>query len=69
MITFGIIGLISISIAVWIKIEKWQNILFIVGGIFLLLYSIYIQNIIFIILQIIFIISTLVELIKLIRPK
>lgn len=64
MITFGILGLIIISLSVWIKKEKKQNLLFILGGIFLLIYSYYIGNIVFVILQIIFILSALIELIK-----
>jgi hypothetical protein len=65
MITFGILGLISISIAVWIRNERRQDVLFMVGGIFLLVYSIFIKDTVFIVLQIIFILSTLAELLKL----
>lgn len=58
---FGIIGLIIISCAIWFKNEKKQNLLFMLGGVFLLAYSIYLQDIIFIILQIIFTTSALIE--------
>jgi len=58
---FGIIGLIIISYAIWFKNEKKQNLLFMLGGVFLLIYSIYIQDIIFIILQGIFVVSALLE--------
>jgi len=69
-IILGTIGLVIISIAVWIKNEKRQDLLFIAGGIFLLVYSLSIRNTIFSVLQLIFIISALVELIKLKRnPK
>ncbi|MBU6500522.1 MAG: YgjV family protein [Patescibacteria group bacterium] len=61
----GTLGLIAASIAIWIRDERKQDVLFIVGGIFLLAYSINIGNIIFIILQIVFIISASSELIKL----
>jgi len=64
MITFGIIGLLVISYAIWIKDEKRQNILFIVGGVALLFYSLFIKDVIFIVLQIIFILSALVEIIR-----
>ncbi|MEX1064201.1 MAG: YgjV family protein [Candidatus Paceibacterota bacterium] len=64
LITFGITGLIAISIAVWIKNEKKQDILFAVGGACILVYSIGIKNVIFSVLQIIFITSALAELIK-----
>lgn len=60
---FGILGLIVISVAIWFK-EKKQDILFVVGGVFLLAYSASIGNTIFSILQIVFIISAFSELIK-----
>lgn len=61
----GIIGLMSISTAIWIKKENRQDLLFIIGGCFLLIYSIGIGNIIFSILQVIFIISASIEIFKL----
>jgi len=61
----GAIGLVLISIGVWAKKEIWQDVIFVLGGIFLLAYSIYISNTIFIILQIVFIISAGYELVKL----
>jgi len=66
-IIFGIIGLIIISIAVWIKKEKKQDLLFVAGGLSLLIYSLSIRDVIFSVLQVIFIISAFVELIKLKR--
>ncbi len=60
----GIVGLLVISIAVWIRDEKRQDILFAVGGICMLIYSISIGSIIFTILQIIFIASALVEIVQ-----
>lgn len=65
MISFGIIGLLLISYSLWIKNEKRQDIVFIIGGLSLLVYSIFIEDIIFIVLQIIFIISAFVELMRL----
>ncbi len=64
MIIFGILGLILISIAVWQK-EKRQDVLFILGGLALLVYSYSLHNAIFIILQVVFILSALLELLKL----
>ena len=64
MITFGIVGLILISWGLWVKNEIKQDLIFIVGGICLLVYSSYIENIIFIVLQAVFILSALIELIK-----
>ena len=65
MITFGIVGLLTISYAIWLKDEKWQNILFIIGGASLLVYSVNLGDKIFIILQLVFIASALSELLKL----
>lgn len=64
MIYFGIIGLLIISCAIWIKNENRQNILFILGGLALLIYSILISDLIFIILQVVFILSAAIELFK-----
>ncbi len=62
---FGILGLLIISFSIWLKNERRQDILFVIGGVSLLLYSISIGDIIFIILQIVFIVSALIELAKL----
>jgi len=64
MIIFGIIGLLIISYAIWVRDEKKQDYLFILGGLSLLLYSIYIKDLIFIALQIIFILSAIFEIYK-----
>jgi len=63
-IIFGIVGLLIVSVAIWIKDERKQNGLFIVGGLGLLAYSVVIGDWIFIALQIIFILSALIEMIK-----
>jgi len=63
-IIFGIIGLLVISYAIWVRDEKRQNYYFILGGILLLSYSVYIGDWIFIVLQIIFILSASVEIFK-----
>jgi sulfite exporter TauE/SafE len=65
MITFGIAGLLLAAYGLWIKNEKIQDIIYIIGGIFLLTYSIYIDDPVFIVLQVVFIFSALFELIKL----
>jgi hypothetical protein len=69
MYTFGIIGLVLISIAVWIKKEKKQDLLFLLGGAFLLVHSLSIHDKIFIILQVVFMASALVELVKIKKRK
>ena len=62
----GILGLILITLGVVIKSSKRnsRNILFILGGISLLIYSIDIQDIIFIILQSVFTLAAVYDLIK-----
>ena len=56
---FGIIGLLIITRGIFIKKEKPRDWDFAIGGIFLLAYSIYLRDLIFIILQIVFIVSNL----------
>lgn len=65
----GAIGLVIISISVLIKNEKRQDVLFILGGLFLLAYSSYLRDPIFIILQIVFIVVAAAELVKLSRKR
>lgn len=60
----GIIGLIIASVAIWFKNEKKQDVLFVVAGLLLLVYSVSIKNIIFSVLQVVFIASASVELLK-----
>ncbi len=68
-IIIGAIGLILISIGVISKKRKKQDIFYISGGISLLAYSISLRNVIFIILQSVFIIVSIYDLIKLKRKK
>ena len=67
MILFGIVGLLLISYALWVRNEKQQDLIYVIGGLALLIYSWWIGDVIFIILQIIFIISSALELIKISR--
>jgi len=69
MITFGIVGLLLIAYGLWVKNEKKQDIIFIFGGLCLLAYSAYIADPVFVVLQIVFIASAVIELIKLYRQK
>lgn len=69
MIIFGVIGLVLISYAIWIKNETKQDIAFLIGGVSLLIYSIFIQDIIFITLEVVYILSVSIELIKLRKKK
>ena len=61
----GAIGLLVISFGIINKERHTQDILYIFGGICLEIYSLYIGDVIFIILQIIFTVSAIYDLIKL----
>ncbi|MCR4327952.1 MAG: hypothetical protein NUV53_00335 [Patescibacteria group bacterium] len=61
----GVVGLLVISRAVWLRNERAQDEWFIVGGILLLVYSVSIGSAIFTILQLVFILSAFWELKKL----
>ncbi|MCX6780847.1 MAG: hypothetical protein NT003_01885 [Candidatus Magasanikbacteria bacterium] len=60
----GALGLILISIALLLKNRKKQDVLYILGGIFLELYSLHLHDSIFIVLQIIFTLSAVYDLCK-----
>jgi len=65
MITFfGVIGLMMIAAAIWLRNEVRQDILFVSGGVLLLVYAINLGDSIFILLQIVFIASALTELLR-----
>jgi len=60
----GAVGLLLICIGIIIKKRKNQDISFIFGGLLLLLYSVYIKDWVFIILQVVFTLSATYDLIK-----
>ncbi|MFN3966638.1 MAG: hypothetical protein ACK4JE_02935 [Endomicrobiia bacterium] len=60
----GALGIILISIGIITKKRKIQDIFYILGGICLEIYSIYIGDLIFIILQIIFTLTAIYDFIK-----
>jgi hypothetical protein len=60
----GIIGLLLITFGVLQKKEITQDKFFILGGIFLGLYSLYIKDYIFISLQVVFVLATIYDLHK-----
>jgi len=60
----GALGLILIITGILIKKRKRQDIFYIFGGLSLLIYSIYLKNTIFIILQSVFTLSATYDLIK-----
>ena len=65
----GALGLLIIAIGIVIKNRKTQDILYVIGGVSLEIYSIYIGDLIFIILQIIFTLAAAYDLIRLKFPK
>jgi hypothetical protein len=58
---FGVLGLLTITRGVFIKKEKSRDLSFAVGGVLLLVYSIYLRDTIFIVLQIVFILSNIYQ--------
>lgn len=66
----GIVGLLSIIVGIILsssrRLDKRKEsyIIFTVGGIFLLVYSLYIRDLIFIVLEVVYIIVTLYEFIQ-----
>lgn len=60
----GAAGLLLISVGILIKNRKAQDVFYILGGLCLETYSIYLRDVIFIILQIIFTLAAIYDLIK-----
>ena len=60
----GVLGIVLLVIGIINKKRKIQDIYYMLGGILLLIYSIYIKDIIFIVLQIIFTLTAIYNLIK-----
>lgn len=67
--TFGVVGLLFITYGIFVKKRIIQDEVFALGGIFLLVYSSYLRDPVFIILQIVFTISSVYEVIKLKKEK
>lgn len=65
----GATGLLFISIGIITKNRKKQDVLYIIGGLCLEAYSIYLEDVIFIILQIIFTAAAIYDLVKVQRRK
>lgn len=59
---FGAVGLILITWGIFAKTERKQDWIFVWGGLFLLVYSVYLRDPIFIPLQIVFILASLYEI-------
>lgn len=65
----GALGIILIAIGIVTKNRKKQDVFYISGGICLEIYSLYIKDIIFIILQIIFTLAAVYDFTKLTKTK
>jgi len=65
----GILGLLFISSGAIITARKKEDLLFIAGGLCLAVYSIYIKDLIFVLLQIVFISSAGYNLMKTIKTE
>jgi len=65
----GGFGILLIATGIMIKLRKSQNVFYILGGVCLEVYSIYIADIIFMILQLIFIVAAVYDLSRLKRGK
>ncbi len=66
---FGIVGVLCITYGIFVKKEVHQDIVFALGGLALLVYSIYLRDPIFIPLQIIFTLASLYKIYKIKRKK
>lgn len=63
----GVVGVLLITWGIYVKKEISQDYVFVAGGLALLAYSLYLRDPIFIPLQIIFTVASLVEIVKLKR--
>ena len=62
---FGILGLIFIIWGIFLELNKKRTIIYIIGGISLLIYSISKNDLVFITLQCFFILASFIEFFKL----
>lgn len=58
----GVLGILSITLGMFSKKEVHQDVLFVLGGLSLLMYSVFKGDVIFIALQLIFIAAALYEI-------
>ncbi len=65
----GAFGVVFIAIGVLINNRKRENILYIIGGLCLEAYSIYLGDMVFIVLQIIFILSAIYDTLTITSQK
>jgi len=65
----GVVGLLLITYGIFVKKRIVQDEVFALGGIFLLIYSAYLRDLVFVTLQIVFTLSSLYEVYKLKKEK
>ena len=65
----GIVGVLFISGGILHKKRSTEDVLYIIGGVFLTLYSIHIGDIVFIVLQLIFISSAVYDFVRIKRAE
>jgi hypothetical protein len=65
----GTFGLLLITVGIITKERRRQDVFYIIGGIGLEIYSIYLKDVIFIILQIVFILASIYDLFKIYKQK
>ncbi len=57
----GIIGLLVVTRGIFVRARRTQCLIFALGGCFLILYSAYLRDTVFILLQLVFIVSSVYE--------
>lgn len=65
----GILGLVIISSGVYWQKKYIEDLLYVVGGVSLFLYSYYIEDLIFITFSVLFVMSAFAHLFRIIKPK
>ncbi|MFH1769936.1 MAG: hypothetical protein ABH828_00065 [archaeon] len=64
---FGIVGLLLITLGIIVRKREQEDLFYMTGGVFLLIYSLYIGDLIFIVLQIIFTFAAIYDYVRLKR--
>lgn len=64
-IILGVVGVLFITAGILQKKQQKEDVFFVIGGLFLLAYSIYLKDAVFAVLQVIVISASLWELLKL----
>ncbi len=65
----GALGLIMISVGLLLKKRVHQDVLYILGGICLEMYSLYLRDTVFIVLQIVFVVNSTLDLFRVYKTR